>query len=692
MLRKYLVKTLPAAIATVTALAAPGLTMAEGFELEEVVVTARKRNESLQEVPESVTVLSESTIIDAGIDNLQGLSDIAPNVHLNDSFSKATVRLNVRGIGTPQFGEAPVSFVVDGATVPDINFINQGIFDVESIQVLRGPQGALYGQGALAGAIIIQSKQPTNEFSGNAEVKYESGSDLTVTGAVSGAIIEDKLLYRIGLNYNERDGQIENIEGDDLDFVDGAYGFRGTLMYFPSEDIELKLTAKKMDGDYGYGIQYRIPESELNKESSYDKAQSNYPGLERQESEEYTFQVDWDFGFASLTSVSNYSDISDILWLEQDARPAATQIQIPFNETDGFSQEIRLTSADDQDFRWIVGGAYRERSNTYLYGRLTDPGDDSRPDWYVGHPDQRDHAVTDSKDLGLFIFGSYDLTEDLELTAALRYDKSERDQEFDYETPTPIEGSRSTESSETQPKLGVSYQLTPDILTFASYSRGFRSAGLNNPAYGLQPNEYDKELSDSYEIGAKSTWFDDRLVVNSSIYYTDVTDYQSTEFSTTIGNANLQDTSIKGLEIEMQAHPVDNLTLNVAYGYTDADLIKFTDTPSNKDDNRVPFVPHYTFNFSAAHDYYITDSVKLRSYLAFRKSGATYHRADNRNKIKSQQYWDAKISLNMEDWAISAYVDNILDYRSAVHFFSTSEPVVTPNQPRSYGLSVRYEY
>nr|WP_240946266.1 TonB-dependent receptor [Pseudomaricurvus alkylphenolicus] len=665
---------------------------AEGFQIEEITVTARKRDESLQEVPESVTVLSESLISDAGIDNLQGIADLAPNIHLNDSFSKATVRLNVRGIGTPQFGEAPVSFVVDGATVPDINFINQGIFDVESIQLLRGPQGALYGQGALVGAIIIQSKTPSNDLSGNFEVKYESGSDKTINAAMSGAIIDDVLLYRIGATYNDREGQIKNVEGEHVDFVDGSYGVRGALTWMPNDAIDMTFTAKIADGDYGYGIQYRIPEAELNDSDSYEVAQSNYPGLERQESEEFTFQLNWDFGFASLTAVTNYSDIDDILWLEQDARPTASQIQIPWNRTEGFSQEVRLTSADDQRFRWIVGGAYRDRTNTYLYGRLADPGDDSRPDWYVGHPNQRDHAVTDSTDFGVFVYGSYDLTDELELTAALRYDKTERDQKYDYELPTPVEGERSVEFSEVQPKLGLSYQMTPDTLMYASYSRGFRTGGLNNPAYGIQPNFYDEEISDSYEIGAKSTLWDNRLIVNGAVYYMDIENYQFSEFATTIGNANLADTPIQGFEIEVMAKATENLTLNMAYGYTDAEVVRFGETPDpRKDGNEVPFVPRYTFNISATHSVDLDNGAELRSYVAYRRSGATYHRSDNRNKIDAQHYVDAKVSLNMENWSIAAYVDNVMDYRSAIHFFSTSEPVVTPNQPRSYGISVRYD-
>lgn len=689
-------KRLPAAMAALTMIGCISETYgnSEGFSLEEVIVTARKRDESLQEVPESVTVLSEMTIEDAGIDNLQGIADIAPNIHMNDSFSKATIRLSVRGIGTAQAGEAPVSFVVDGATVPDVTFINQGIFDVESIQLLRGPQGALYGQGALAGAMLIQSKQPSNEYSGKVEIKHAKGNDKTINAAISGPLIEDKLLFRVGANYHDKEGLIKNVEGEDQDFVDSAYGIRAMLKYIASDDLELKFTAKRADGDYGYGIQYRIDGMNLNDEDTFDTALINYPGVETQETEEYTFQADWDLGFAALTAVTNYSDLSDYFWGEWDSTPTATEIQLVFNDVKGWSQELRLTSNDDQAFRWIIGGAYRNRTIDYLVGFKDDDGNDTRFALNRNDPDVRDDSTTKSKDFGVYAFASYDLTDKLELTGALRYDKTQRDISYSYGFNDDIVGSDSADFSELQPKLGASYQVTEDILTYANYSRGFRTGAFNHPNYVLSPGRYDSELSDSFEIGAKTAWLDNRLILNSAVYLLNVDGYQFTEFSGTIGNANIEDADIKGLEVELMAKPTENLTINMAYGYTDADLVKFSETPSTRDDNKIPFVPHYTFNFSIAHDMNVTDNVGLRSYLSYRRSGATYHRADNQGKIDAQHYWDAKLTLNVgENWRVSGFIDNILDYRSAVHFFlPPSIAVVTPNAPRSYGVSFKYEF
>ena len=142
---------------------------ADELLLEEILVTARRRAENLQEIPESVSVLNSEILENARVDNLKDVTGLVPNLslyHGEQSFRAGVIQLVVRGVTTPQNGEAPMSFVVDGVTIPEIDFINQDLFDIESIQVLRGPQGALYGRGALGGAVLINTKQPTNEFSG----------------------------------------------------------------------------------------------------------------------------------------------------------------------------------------------------------------------------------------------------------------------------------------------------------------------------------------------------------------------------------------------------------------------------------------------------------------------------------------------------------------------------------------------
>ena len=661
-----------------------------------IVVTARGFRENIQNIPESITLLSEQKLEDAGVDGLQGIADLTPNVLLNDSFRKGTIRLNVRGFGTPQAGEAPVSFVIDGATVQDVEFINQGIFDVDRVQVLRGPQGAIYGQGALAGAILIDTKKPTNDLSGFFGVQYETGDDLRVSSAISGPIIEDVLLFRVGGFYNDRRGQIPNVEGEYVDFVDDAIGVRGMLQFIPTDNLEFTATATHYDGEYGYGIQYAIPQSEINNEASYETASLNYPGVEPQSSTDLTFQVDWDMGFANLEMITNYAEIDDTIWLERDATPTPDTLQLAVNNVDGWSQEIRLTSDDSGAFRWAVGGSYRDRTRDYIFGLQPDDGNDSRPYFADDLSDARDIVETKSKDFGVFAFVGYQLTDRLEVSGALRYDENRRIVDAFYQPDVVVEDERTF--SKLQPKLGLTFEATDNITVYANYSRGYRPGGFNHPNYALAPDSFESEISDSFEIGAKTTWLDDRLTLNGSFFKNDVQNYQTTVFATTIGNANLFDTPISGFELEANFRPTRRLTFDASYGRTWADIDAFSGLGDARDlansDTKVPFTPSYTANASVTYDAPITDEINLRTYLAYRGRGEVYFRPDNLGRVGSADYFDARMTLEFgSGFDLAFYVDNLTNYREAVHLFlSGGNFVVTPNQPRSFGVAGKVKF
>lgn len=668
----------------------------KSFAMEEILVTARKRDENLQEVPESITVLTESIIRDNNVRNLQTLTDIVPNVTLHDSFRKGVIDLVVRGIGTPQFGEAPISFVVDGATVPDTDFINQGIFDVDNIQILRGPQGALYGRGALAGAILINTKQPTNDFSGNLQAGWQRGDDFTLSGAVSGPIVADKVLFRLGGYFNDRDGIIKNADGDLVDYVDGDYAVRGMLKFIPSDNLEIKITAKTADGDYGQSTQSPIAASDLNDNDAYKTVNTNYIGINEREINEYSAAVDWNLGFASLVSVTSWSDVDDILYADGDFAAVALFTQVIANQKEGLTQELRLVSPDDKAFRWIVGAFYQEREWNYQFEFLADPGDDSKPFFNQSNPSGFD-IDSNSDSIGFFVSTGWDITEALEVTAALRYDKDERDY-INYVVETER---RDAEFSQLQPKVSLAYQLTDDVLAYASYSSGFRTGGFNSSIYSFQPFGYDEQVSDSYELGIKSSWLDNRLMLNGALFTTDAENYQLTRFdpvSFTIGNQTLEDVSIQGLELELQAQPVENLVLSAAYGYTDSEIDSFDGTGGAEDmlfsGNKVPFNPRHSFNASARYTMALRDGYDLISYVSYRQLGRTFWEPDNLHMSETHNFVNVRLTLEAQHFSVAAFANNVFDERQAESLFSNGPGaiVVTPNTPRSYGVEVRYEF
>ena len=245
--------------------------------LEEVIVTARRRTENLQEIPESVSVLTAEMLEAARIDNLRELSGLVPNVSMfsgEQSFRAGVIQLVVRGITTPQNGEAPMSFVVDGVTIPEIDFINQDLIDIESIQVLRGPQGALYGRGALGGAVLINTKQPGTEVTGYIAGAIEEGDDTRLRFGLSGPLVGDTLFFSLSGSSIDRDGLINNTTLDrPVDFKDSTM-VRGGLKYLINDDLTIDWNLNYLDSVIGGGIYSIGPLADLNRdfEDSIDQS------------------------------------------------------------------------------------------------------------------------------------------------------------------------------------------------------------------------------------------------------------------------------------------------------------------------------------------------------------------------------------------------------------------------------------
>mgnify|MGYP000615411158 CR=1 FL=1 len=210
------------ALAPATALCVMGVVHAQqdsAGSLEEIVVTASKREENLQQVPVAITALSAEMLERAGVNKLSDFIALTPNVSLRESYRAGEVFITVRGITTTQNGWSPVTYTVDGVQATSIDAINQGVLtDIERIEVLKGPQGVLYGAGAIAGAINIITKKPTNDMEYAVKTSYGNGEDFRAPAAISGPIVEDKVLFRIGGYHRDFGGLIEDTDGRALDF------------------------------------------------------------------------------------------------------------------------------------------------------------------------------------------------------------------------------------------------------------------------------------------------------------------------------------------------------------------------------------------------------------------------------------------------------------------------------------------
>ena len=673
--------------------------LADEAVLEEVVVTARRRVENLQEIPESMSVLSSEILENAGVDNLRDVTELVPNLslfHGEQSFRAGVVQLVVRGVTTPQNGEAPMSFVVDGVTIPEIDFINQDLFDIESIQVLRGPQGALYGRGALGGAVLINTKQPTNEFSGFIKGSYEEGDDFRLKAGISGPVMADTLFFRLSGSLTDRDGLIDNITVDDeVDFKESTI-LRGGLKYLVNDDVTVDWNFNYLDSDIGGGIFSIGPIADLNSNFE-DSIEQNVLGENARDIFDTSIKIEWDLGFVTLTSISAYANVDDEVISDADFSSDVLWAQRNATNIDSYTQEVRLTSADDQRFRWILGGFYQDRSKEFEFDFADDVGRTSGnfPQRFDVTFEQRDN--TDSTAIGIFAQVNYDITDQLELTGALRYDRDSRD----FVDPRDPGTKTSKSFDELQPKVSLAYDWSEDLLLYVSYSHGFRSGGFNEIGFGSgefggPPTVYQPENSDSVEGGLKATLFAGRMTFNTAIFHNQLENNQFTSFdveSFTLGILGINEAEITGMELEIAAHPVDGLDLSFGLGVSDTKIKDYDGTGVN-DGNKIPFVPDYTLNASAQYAWVLHGNVNVISRIDYSRSGELSFNQENFAKRESTDTINLSLGWKTLHWTLVGYVKNVTDERAPVDYFDDSPGfgARSPNAPRAFGVELRYDY
>lgn len=277
---------------------------------EEITVTARRRTESIQRVPDQITVFTDKQIEQARIQNVAGIAAMTPNLQSFDGFRKGTLTLTARGIPTAPGGEAPVTVLVDGVQVSSLEFVNQDLFDLDNIQVLRGPQGAIYGRGAIGGAILINTKQPSDVLTANAAASWTGGIDeKRVVGSISGPIIEGKLSGRLSGSYTDRRGFLHNsLAGGYCDYSDDKT-VRGQLHFTPSDGLKIDAKVNYLDGHSGASCQAMSTDAD-----PFFNSGKNFPNDLPRDFKQYddrslletSVKVEKELSFAQLVSATSY--------------------------------------------------------------------------------------------------------------------------------------------------------------------------------------------------------------------------------------------------------------------------------------------------------------------------------------------------------------------------------------------------
>ena len=704
-------------------------------QLEEVVVTARARSESLQDVPATVTAFTEGQIENMGVQRAEDFIYMTPGVTFVNTVEVGDSSLSIRGINGARDAETNFAFIVDGVLYTNPSAFNREYPDLAQIEVLKGPQGALYGRSAAAGAVIMSTKRPTQEMEGSIKVGAAEYGTYYGTATIAGPLGSD-VAGRVTVTHRKTDGFLENIYlNDDVvnDYKETAISTR--LVFDPSDTLSIDTKLRYSDvsaASIAFNAAFELPFfvgalSGLNGFAApdYDSAGASIdvndfkyvygPNIDpenEQETVELSVKIDKQFDSGTLTAWALYSDQDQYFLADGTSGafffyfgeqhcvdstnatvgvpmqtptfnlgfvgPGQSPFLPPYSSTtcDGYqyqernqrdmSFQVQWTSNADQRLRWQAGMYYLDIDRRVGVAQLEDDGRAQLPRSFVN--ELTDALVLDDFETTVLSgFGaiSYDVTDRLELSVALRYDVEDR--EVSNAVPSPADGyvsdridycgaffeggctlngtplggtpwnpafidletgavsprvnDRSAEFDALQPKISLTYDLSDSTTLFGSWGVGFKTGGFNNLGGteiislflvnpdGLPvapPEIYEEETSSSFEVGFRSTLLNGNLQLNGAAYHTEVDDMQFFEFY--VGPFGLlrtvesiDEVTVQGFEIGASWQITDRLRLDAGYSSIDGEIDAMTVRPYVAG-NDVPNAPEFTSNIALTWD------------------------------------------------------------------------------------------
>ena len=700
-----------------------GATRVSDLSDNAIIVTARKRVENVQDVSESITVVSGESIETMQVIQPSDLTRIAPALTFRDNPIPTSSGFAVRGIGTSTFSstvEQSVSTVVDGVVLGQPQSA-AALIDIGRVEVLEGPQGLLFGKNASAGLVNIVTNTPRlGRLAAEASVTYGSDGELRNTGVLN-VPIGDKLAVRLVGFRNRTDGFIHNRFLNEDYNGEKNYGFRGKLLFEPSDNVSLLIsadyakdtsaccfaTARKLGTNTNlanYFNLYGITPGPDNLDVVASKPFGTYPGAPLRVYKGISAQLDVDMGGVEMTSITAYRNNHYILDFDGDQTPLD---RFDYNGGDynykQFSQELRLASSAGQKVEWLAGLFYFRSTNDVFFqagGRLLGPA-----------PLPLVVAVieTDFRSESLAGFGSatWNASEALRLRVGGRLTRDDlKARRLAYDLPGSRPGSSAnigsvagdtTETGRTTNfswKVTGEYDVAPDVMVYANVARGYKGPGLASSGIiqpGVDPIIRPEKVW-AYDLGIKASFLDNRATFNAALFYEDFTDFQTQIYDTSTNPPGFRTTNAgglktKGVQAQFSIRPADGLTLSANGIYVDA---KYHDldglscpyawtvpTPSNgcrivagrpvidASGNRLANAPKFKFNLSANYEAPIADGVDLlfATDYSWRSDEQFSANGDPLTIQPAFGIWNGSIGLSLDDgkWELRAFVRNLLD-------------------------------
>ena len=674
-------------------------TTARSYELDEVVVSAFKSNK-YDLVPASRTALSARQISNRQINGIKELTAIIPNFYMPDYGSRASCPVFVRGVGNKSDGTG-IGFYVDGVPYYEPLSFDTDLGDVASVEVLRGPQGTLYGRNAIGGIVNISTRNPLEYQNTRVRLGYGRYNDLR-TQISNYTKVSDKFGFTFGALYHHNDGAFRNSYLDEKVDKMNETEERIGLYYKPSESWLIRLTSNFTYSDQG-GYPYAPVDVETNtlQPISYNR----YSSFRRLISTN-GLGITYTGAVVSFNSQTSFQYIKSKQAIDQDFTVTDKSFVENARHQNMVSQEFTLKSNGDSRYQWVVGafGMMEHVDRTV---------DNFSPS--AGSLSHTDYCVPTSS-LALYHQSTYNIWRGLSATAGIRFDYEHAKTKYDnqkvkaapftdgYLEYADLLSSASGESFESTknftqftPKFTLQYNTTENNLFYASVTRGYKPGGFNKSFSTADQRSYEPEYSWNYEVGASVNLIRDLLTISADLFYIDWREMQITSTIAGVGNitTNAGHTDSKGVELDIAFRPLKGLQFNANYGYTYARFLSYEKSETvSYTNNRLPMVPNHTLSVDG--NYTINplgwlDRIMIN--VGLRGLGRIYWAEDN---LVSQDFYallNAKVALTKGIVTWELWGKNLTDTNyMAYGFKSSSGNYAQAGKPLTIGTTIEINF
>ena len=717
--------------------------------MEEVVVTAQKKEENIQEVPISITKMTGDRVTArfAGGEDILALAQAAPGLHVETSNGRLAPRFYMRGLGNADFTQAasqPVSIVFDEVPMEKVGFKSFPVFDVDSIEIGRGPQGTLFGRNTTAGMVHISSRRPTEEAEGYVRANLGDLGTRNIEAAIGGTIIEDQLMARVSILHQNRDNWVDNGFTQQDDAMGGfdIFAIRFQALFTPSDDFSMLFLHQRQDQDGNSASFFRanvLSQGSNDLNDNYDRDTVFFDGGNgnpaRIKSHGTTLKMDWDLGDYTITSITSYQDIYDregrgdidggfgcLFTCSGPSGPASTPFSpfaSPFvvnvdtgSEIDAnqLTQELRVASNFDGAFNYQVGLFYFKDEFSNISSNQS-----------AGAAVYTANSTSDIENRAWAVFGqgTYELAEDLKLTFGLRYTDDEKDAQHvrnPFTAPAPL-APISLQDDNVSWDISLSKTTAAGNQLYARAASGFRAQTIQDR---LQDDPTvttaDSETINSFEIGYKALW--DRVRLNAAAFYYAVDDMQlvavgGADNSTRLLNADRGTGA--GVEIEVEYAVTDNLIFSAGFGSADTrikqsglatapcgsglcTILDPIDANGNAviDGNSFQHAPEWTLNFEIDYTAPLNNGDEIYVYTDWKFKGETqdflYESIEYTFDTQFEGGLRAGYRSTANNYEVGIFARNITDEDNVIGGIDFANLTAYVNQPRVIGVEAAFRF